>query len=74
MLINFEADVANKPTIKNGEASPKEYEKSKTKAEPGAVAAKPKIAPRTAPTQGVHPTAKAAPKTKAVKYFDLNIP
>ena len=43
------------------------------KALEGEVAAKARMAPNAAVTQGVQPTAKAAPKTKEVTYADLNV-
>ena len=57
----------NRPTRRKGIPRPREYDKSKKNALVGCVIAKVKIAPRIAPTQGVQPTAKAAPKTKEVR-------
>ena len=56
----------NKPVNKKGIPNPREYENNKRNAVDGCVTAKANTAPRTAPTQGVHPTAKAAPKKNEV--------
>lgn len=56
----------NAPTTRNGAPRPIEYARSKVNAAPGCVAASPNTAPKAAPTQGVHPAAKAAPKRKEV--------
>jgi hypothetical protein len=52
--------------IKKGVPSPKEYANSKLYASPGEVAAKVNVLPKIGPTHGVHPAAKAVPKTKEV--------
>ena len=56
----------NSPTSKKGIPNPSVYEKSRKKAVEGLVTASVNTAPKTAPTQGVHPTANAAPKTNEV--------
>jgi hypothetical protein len=54
------------PVIKKGIPSPMAYASSELYAAPGAVAAKVNVLPKIGPTQGVHPAANAAPKTKDV--------
>ena len=62
----------NKPTNRKGIPKPNEYANIRKNAVPGWVTAKLRTAPRTAPTQGVQPTANAAPKMKEVRYMELN--
>ncbi len=69
-VISGAARDAKSPTIRNGRPRPNEYARSNVKARSGFVAARPRIAPRAAPTQGVHPAAKATPKRKDVAYFE----
>ena len=56
-----------RPTKRKGRLNPNEYAKRRKKAVVGCVIARVKTAPRIAPTQGLHPTANAAPKTKEVR-------
>jgi len=67
LLMNFAAWPVKAPTMRNGIPSPKAYVKSKKNADPGAVAASPKMTPRAGPTQGVQPAANAKPKRNEVK-------
>ena len=54
----------NTPIKTKGIPSPNEYANNKLKETEGVVAANVRIVPRIGPTQGVHPAAKAKPKTK----------
>ena len=54
----------NTPIKINGIPRPNEYASNRLKATEGVVAASVRIVPRIGPTQGVHPAAKAKPKTK----------
>ena len=54
----------NTPINTKGIPNPKEYANRRLNATEGVVAASVKIVPRIGPTQGVHPAAKAKPKTK----------
>ena len=65
-FINDIACVENSPTNKNGSPNPSEYVNNKIKLKPGLDIANAKTDPNTAPTQGVHPTANAAPNTNDV--------
>ena len=66
LRIRVKAWVENNPTSKKGKPNPREYVSSNKKLIPGLETAKANTDPKTAPTQGVHPTANAAPKTKEV--------
>jgi len=66
LLISFSACVVNKPTSKNGIPNPSAYDINKTNPKLGFVTAKANTLPRIALTQGVHPTANAAPNTNDV--------
>lgn len=72
LSIHLCAASANTPTIKNGIPIPSVYARRRKNALAGEVEARTRIAPSAAPTQGLHPTAKAAPNTKEVTYFELN--
>src|SRR3989344_2122339 len=71
-LRKLDASPAKIPTIRNGIPRPSAYVRSKVKAEPGCVAARPSIAPSAAPTQGVQPAANAVPKTNDVTCREEN--
>ncbi len=53
----------NTPIRTKGIPRPSEYANRRLKAIDGVVAARVRIVPRIGPTQGVHPAAKAKPKT-----------
>ena len=54
----------NTPIKIKGIPRPSEYARRRLNATEGVVAASVKIVPRIGPTHGVHPAAKAKPKTK----------
>ena len=54
----------NTPINTNGIPSPSEYANRRLNATDGVVAASVRIVPKIGPTHGVHPAAKAKPKTK----------
>ena len=53
----------NTPIKTNGIPSPNEYANRRLNATDGVVAARVRIVPKIGPTHGVHPAAKAKPKT-----------
>ncbi len=63
-LITLFALEKNTPIKTKGIPSPSEYANRRLKATDGVVAASVRMVPRIGPTQGVHPAAKAKPKTK----------
>ena len=65
--MNFWALWVNAPTSRKGMPSPREYANIRKKALVGWVIARVRIAPKMAPTQGVQPTANAAPNIKEVR-------
>lgn len=71
-LMNAVASEVKMPTMRNGTPKPIEYERRRKKAETGAVVARARMLPRTAPAHGDQPTAKARPKTKEVRKLELN--
>src|SRR5208337_944115 len=69
--IHAAAREAKSPVMMNGRPRPREYARRRLNVSAGWVAARPMIAPRAAPTQGVHPAANATPNRKDVRYLDF---
>ena len=67
-LIKSKALSINNPKSRNGNPKPNEYANNKRKDNAGCAIARAKTPPKITPTQGVHPTAKAAPKINEVRY------
>ena len=63
LFVKLESFDMNAPNTRKGIPRPMEYASSRRKLMPGEVAARTYIAPSIAPTHGVHPSAKAKPKT-----------